>query len=71
MILTLCTKGGKSCRESSLCGEDMVCIKLENVLKQSKIKGVNMWNTEEIKSSSEAGEKKLMKVNLKKTQCKQ
>lgn len=67
MILTLCTKGGKSCRKQQQ--EEIVCIKLENVVKQSKIKGVNMWNTEEIKSSSEAKNKerlgkKLMKVNL-------
>lgn len=60
MILTLCTKGGKSCRESSFCVEEMVCIKLENVVKQSKIKGVNMWNTEEIKSSSEAKNKERL-----------
>ena len=53
VILALCTRDGKSCRESSFCGEEIVCIKLENVVKQSKIKGVNMWNTEEIKLSSD------------------
>ena len=60
VILTLCTKGGKSCRESNFCGEEIVRIKLENVVKQSKIKGVNMWNTEEIKSSSEAKNKERL-----------